>query len=114
MDTMTSVMQVQVNRIDSKDYDNEDKFIPWDNPDNIITFETFSAVENAFTCYFNPLIFCFSIPANILNCIVFSLQGSYSCSISSFSSPSRNKLMVLKQRPLGIAFTWWGCYGSCL
>ena len=85
---MESVIEVLANRNGSRSHSDVDNFVPWDNPDNVITFETFSATENAFTCYFNPLIFCISIPANVLNCIVFFLQGSYIRSLSPFSLAS--------------------------
>ena len=70
-------MEVQVNQNDSKGYGDADNFVPWDNPDNIITFETFIAIENVLICYVNPLIFCIGVPANVLNCVVFLRQGSY-------------------------------------
>ena len=70
-------MEVQGNKSDSKGYDDVDNFVPWDNPDNVITFETFATTENIVICYFNPLIFCIGVPANVLNCVVFLRQGSF-------------------------------------
>lgn len=72
---MVSVKEVQGNHSDSKGYGDVDNFVPWDNPDNVITLETFIAIRNIFFCYFNPLIFFIGVPANVLNCIVFFRQG---------------------------------------
>lgn len=77
--------EIQVNYSESKSYDEIDNFVPWDNPDNVITFETFSAIENILTCYFNSIIFCISVPANVLSCLVFLRQGSCSFYILSSS-----------------------------
>lgn len=71
-------MEAQGNHSDGKSYGGEDNFVPWDNPDNVITFETFAAVEDILICYFNPLVFCIGITTNVLNCVVFSRQGSVS------------------------------------
>ena len=84
-DTMAAVKEVQVNHSDSKDH--SDSFVPWDNPDNVITYETFAAMNNIFFCYFNPIIFFIGVPANILNCVVFFRQGSCSCLLSSVALP---------------------------
>ena len=70
---MASVTDVQVNHSDSKDYY---KFVPWDNPDNVITFETYATMDNIFLCYLNPLILIIGVPANVLSCVVFFRQGS--------------------------------------
>ena len=77
MVTVTSVMEVQTNHSGSKGCDDVDIFVPWDNPDNVITFETFAAIENILICYFNPIIFCIGVPANVLNSVVFFRQGCY-------------------------------------
>ena len=73
--TMASVM-VAVNLSDSKPSSDGNSFLPWDNPDNVITFETFITAENIINCYINPIIFCIGVPANVLNCVVFFRQGS--------------------------------------
>ena len=73
MATMSSVTDVQVNHSDSKDYY---KFVAWDNPDNVITFETYATMDNIFLCYLNPLVFIIGVPANVLSCVVFFRQGS--------------------------------------
>ena len=70
---MASVTDVQVNHSDSKDYY---KFVAWDNPDNVITFETYATMDNIFLCYLNPLILIIGVPANVLSCVVFFRQGS--------------------------------------
>ena len=64
-----------VNISGSKGYDERDSFIPWNNPDNLINFETIVAADNIIYCYFNPVIFCVGIPANVLSCVVFLRQG---------------------------------------
>ena len=73
MAIMASVTDVQVHHSDSKDYY---KFVAWDNPDNVITFETYATMDNIFLCYLNPLIFIIGVPANVLSCVVFFRQGS--------------------------------------
>ena len=73
MATIASVTEAQVNESDSKDYY---KFVPWDNPDNVITFKTYATMDNIFLCYLNPLIFIIGVPANVLSCVVFFRQGS--------------------------------------
>ena len=50
-------------------------FIPWDNPHNIISFETFLAFENAMTCGVSLILFLIGVPTNLLNCLVFYRQG---------------------------------------
>ena len=82
-DTTASVTEVQGNHSDSKIYY---KFVPWDNPDNVITFETYSSIDSFFGCYLNPLIFIIGVPANVLSCVVFFRQGS-GILPSSSSSP---------------------------
>ena len=69
-------MEVPVNHTrEGKGYSGEDNFVPWDNPDNIISFETFIAIESVIYCYINPIVFCIGVPANVLNCVVFFRQG---------------------------------------
>ena len=71
---MASVV-VAVNLSDSNTSGDGNSFLPWDNPDNVIAFETFITAENIINCYINPVIFCIGVPANVLNCVVFSRQG---------------------------------------
>ena len=72
-DTMASVTEVQVNQSDSKGYYS---FVPWDNPDNVITLETYTTMDNIYVCYLNPLMLIIGVPANVLSCVVFFRQGS--------------------------------------
>nr|KAG5701042.1 hypothetical protein BaRGS_008763 [Batillaria attramentaria] len=50
-------------------------FIPWDNPNNVISRDTLHLIEMIVTCGFNPVLLIIGVPANILNCIVFHRQG---------------------------------------
>ena len=50
-------------------------FIPWDNPHNIISFETFLNFENVMTCGVSLFLFLIGVPTNLLNCLVFYRQG---------------------------------------
>ena len=50
-------------------------FVPWDNPHNIISFETFLAFENVMTCGVSLILFLIGVPTNLLNCLVFYRQG---------------------------------------
>ena len=88
-------MAAQVNLSDSKSYGDADKIVPWDNPSNVITFETFIAIEDIINCYVNPLIFCIGVPANVLNCVVFFRQGFYNISILPFLSPPLSYSLLL-------------------
>ena len=74
--TMASIIEFQVNHSNSKGPDDLDRFVPWDNPDNVITFKIYSTIDSFFGCYLNPLIFIIGVPANVLSCVVFFRQGS--------------------------------------
>ncbi|KAL8623156.1 hypothetical protein ACOMHN_057955 [Nucella lapillus] len=50
-------------------------FIPWDNPDNIISQETEQIVDTAVGTVCLPILFVISVPCNILNMLVFWTQG---------------------------------------
>ncbi|XP_076460133.1 uncharacterized protein LOC143293111 [Babylonia areolata] len=50
-------------------------FIPWDNPDNIVSQETEKAVETAVGAVCLPVLFLLSVPCNVLNMAVFWKQG---------------------------------------
>ncbi|XP_076436202.1 uncharacterized protein LOC143275809 [Babylonia areolata] len=50
-------------------------FIPWDNPDNLISREVEVAVDTAVAVLFLPILFSISAPCNVLNMIVFCKQG---------------------------------------
>ena len=53
----------------------EDDYLPWDNPDNIISYETYLLMERGLFCYAIPTLFFVGVPANLLNCVVFYRQG---------------------------------------
>ena len=53
----------------------EDDYLPWDNPDNIISYETYLLMERGLFCYAIPTLFLVGVPANLLNCVVFYRQG---------------------------------------
>lgn len=49
--------------------------LPWDNPDNVISLETYTTVSIVSNCFAYPLLFLVGVPTNGLNCIVFWQQG---------------------------------------
>ena len=53
----------------------EDDYLPWDNPDNIISYETYLLMERGLFCYAIPTLFLVGVPTNLLNCVVFYRQG---------------------------------------
>ena len=77
-------MEAQLNHSDRNGFSDADSFVPWDNPDNVITYETYTTIEDIINCYFNPIIFCISVPANVLNCVVFLRQGYFFFLLLSF------------------------------
>ena len=83
---MAEVTEVQNNHSDSNGCSDVYSFTPWNNPDNVISYETLATIDNIFICYFNPIIFIIGVPANVLNCVVFFCQGSCSCFTSSAAS----------------------------
>ncbi|XP_076437872.1 uncharacterized protein LOC143277030 [Babylonia areolata] len=50
-------------------------FIPWDNPDNIVSQDTEKAVDTAVGAICLPILFLISVPSNLLNMLVFWKQG---------------------------------------
>ena len=50
-------------------------FIPWDNPDNIISFETEQLIRKLKDVVFLPILFLIGGPANVINMVVFYKQG---------------------------------------
>ena len=50
-------------------------YLPWDNPDNIISYETYLLLERGLFCYAIPTLFFVGVPTNLLNCVVFYRQG---------------------------------------
>ncbi|KAL8562835.1 hypothetical protein ACOMHN_004527 [Nucella lapillus] len=50
-------------------------FIPWNNPDNIISFETEDLIRRLKDVFFLPVLFLIGCPANVINMAVFFKQG---------------------------------------
>ncbi|XP_076458588.1 uncharacterized protein LOC143292287 [Babylonia areolata] len=50
-------------------------FIPWDNPENIISQETEKVVDTVVGAICLPVLFLISVPCNLLNMLVFWMQG---------------------------------------
>ena len=50
-------------------------FIPWDNPDNIISSQAESIVRKLKDVVFLPILFLIGGPANVINMAVFKRQG---------------------------------------
>ena len=51
------------------------EFIPWNNPDNIISFEAEDLVNKLKDLVFLPILFLIGGPANVINMAVFYKQG---------------------------------------
>ena len=64
-----------INPIDTGNKDEAELFIPWNNPHNIISVETFFIFEKAVMCGINLILFSIGVPTNLLNCLVFYRQG---------------------------------------
>ena len=52
-----------------------DGFIPWDNPDNLISIEVEAFAERLKGAIVLPLLFLIGGPANVINMVVFYKQG---------------------------------------
>ena len=52
-----------------------DGFIPWDNPDNIVSLEVEAFAERLKGAVVLPLLFLIGGPANVINMAVFYKQG---------------------------------------
>ena len=52
-----------------------DGFIPWDNPDNIVSLEVEALAERLKGAIVLPLLFLIGGPANVINMAVFYKQG---------------------------------------
>ena len=52
-----------------------DGFIPWDNPDNLVSLEMESFAERLKSAIFLPLLFLIGGPANVINMVVFNKHG---------------------------------------
>ena len=50
-------------------------FIPWDNPDNIISFQVEDLTRRLKDVFFLPILFLIGGPANVINMAVFYKQG---------------------------------------
>ena len=50
-------------------------FIPWNNPDNIISFQVEDVVRRLKDVFFLPILFLIGGPANVINMAVFYKQG---------------------------------------
>ena len=46
-------------------------FIPWDNPDNLVSQEVEQAVDLAVAVFFLPALLLLSVPTNVVNMLVF-------------------------------------------
>ena len=53
----------------------EPAFLPWNNPHNVITVQTFLAFEEIINCGLSLVVFCVGVPTNLLSCLVFCRQG---------------------------------------
>ena len=52
-----------------------DGFIPWDNPDNLVSLEVEAFAERLKSAILLPLLFLIGGPANVINIAVFYKQG---------------------------------------
>ncbi|XP_076436150.1 uncharacterized protein LOC143275757 [Babylonia areolata] len=50
-------------------------FVPWNNPDNLISFETEDLVRRLKDVVFLPILYGIGVPANVINMAVFYRQG---------------------------------------
>ena len=50
-------------------------FVPWDNPDNIVSFEVEDLIRRLKDVVFLPILFLIGGPANVINMVVFYKQG---------------------------------------
>ena len=50
-------------------------FIPWDNPDNLVSQEVEQAVDLAVAVFFLPALLLLSVPTNVVNMLVFWRHG---------------------------------------
>ena len=50
-------------------------FVPWDNPDNVISFQVEDLVRRLKDVVFLPILFLIGGPANVINMAVFYKQG---------------------------------------
>ncbi|XP_076436137.1 uncharacterized protein LOC143275745 [Babylonia areolata] len=50
-------------------------FVPWNNPDNLISFETEDLIRRLKDVVFLPILFLIGVPANVINMAVFYRHG---------------------------------------
>ncbi|XP_076436155.1 uncharacterized protein LOC143275762 [Babylonia areolata] len=50
-------------------------FVPWNNPDNLISFQTEDLIRRLKDVVFLPILFLIGVPANVINMAVFYRQG---------------------------------------
>ena len=74
-DKMTMATLLHTENTTGLSYDDTEVFIPWNNPHNIISVETFLFFEKVVTCGVNLVMFSIGVPTNLLNCLVFYRQG---------------------------------------
>ena len=74
-DEMTMVTPLQNENTSGLSYDGTEVFIPWNNPDNIISVQTLLSVEQVVTCGVSLILLIVGVPTNLLNCLVFYRQG---------------------------------------
>nr|KAG5688563.1 hypothetical protein BaRGS_002778 [Batillaria attramentaria] len=53
----------------------ERPFLPWDNPENLMTLEQLEMTTIITNCVLNPLVLLVGVPTNIISCLVFYKQG---------------------------------------
>ena len=75
IDEMTTNTPLQTSDSTGLGCDQTELFIPWKNPHNIISIETYLTFAKAISCGVNLIIFCIGVPTNLLNCLVFYRQG---------------------------------------
>nr|KAG5688559.1 hypothetical protein BaRGS_002774 [Batillaria attramentaria] len=53
----------------------EPPFLPWDNPDNLMTLEQLEMTTIITNCVLSPILLLVGAPTNIISCLVFYKQG---------------------------------------
>ena len=53
----------------------DDVFLPWDNPDNVISYAAYMAIAMVSNCVLYPALFLVGVPGNGVSCVVFWRQG---------------------------------------
>ena len=74
-DEMTMVTPLQNENTSGLSYGETEMFIPWNNPDNIISVQTLLSFEKVVTCGVSLILLIVGVPTNLLNCLVFYRQG---------------------------------------